>query len=124
MGNEEAYRCPGDYAPYGRGPIHEITSYQMNRCVVGGKDMFPAYRSYEFRTDAFLFWEVDETRGGGWWNDGTNMPAEGITRRHGDGATISCFGGSAIPISREEYERELDIRPGRLFCTPDEPDGY
>jgi prepilin-type N-terminal cleavage/methylation domain-containing protein len=119
------YRCPQDAPPFSRGPIHEISSYLMNRAVVGGsKSYFPALRIGRFRPDAILLWEVDEKRGGGWWNDGTNNPGQGITQRHGQYATVSCFGGYTEAMSYDAYWDEADRRPGRLRCVPGDPDGW
>ncbi|MFP4354387.1 MAG: type II secretion system protein [Phycisphaerae bacterium] len=121
----EVYRCPQDAPPYDRGPIHQITSYLMNRAVVGGsKSHFPALKLSSFRPDAIIIWEVDEQRGGGWWNDGTNNPGQGITTRHGDVATVSCFGGFTEQMSYDAYWDEVYRKPSRLRCVPQDPDGW
>ena len=122
---EAVYRCPSDREPWTMGPIHKISSYSMNRAVVGGgKSLFPALKISEFRSDAIVLWEVNELRSGGFWNDGTNKPSEGITERHGNGATVSCFGGHAEWITHVEFEEESRRAPGRLRCVPGDPDGW
>jgi prepilin-type N-terminal cleavage/methylation domain-containing protein len=122
---EEAYRCPADRPPWHMGPIHKISSYQMNRALAGANDKFPGYPIGRIRVaQAIVFWEVDEEEGGGYWNDGVNMPDQGITRRHGDGATVSCIDGSATWISVAEFDALNYHRPGRLFCNPDSESGY
>jgi prepilin-type N-terminal cleavage/methylation domain-containing protein len=48
-----------------------------------------------------LEWENDETKtGAGQWNDFANYPSEGISKRHGNGATVGVMDGSSrrIPI--------------------------
>ncbi|MFP4105566.1 MAG: type II secretion system protein [Phycisphaerae bacterium] len=125
IGEKRGYRCPADKSPYNMGPIHKISSYLMNRAYNGGgKSVWPAYKAHRFKPDAVVFWEVNEYKSGGYWNDGTNTPGQGITRRHGSGATLSTVGGEAVWVSFAEYEQMLETRPGPLYCVPDEPDGW
>jgi hypothetical protein len=53
-------------------------------------------------------WENDETKVGpgapaGQWNDFSNYPDEGISRRHGDGATIGNLDGSAGRMDMHDF---------------------
>lgn len=122
-GDKRTYRCPGERGPYDAGPIHKLTSYEINRAVVGGSSSYwPKYRLSDFGPEAICFWETDEENS--WWNDGTNNPGEGITRRHRTGATVSAFGGHTVWISLGEFYDEADRDNSRLRCVPDKDDGW
>lgn len=126
IGDAKGYRCPADQPPWDQGPTHRLTSYLMNRATVGGSDSnFPPYGLEDFHTDDIVLWEVDETRGGGVWNDGCNNPGEGITERHKTGATVACFGGHVEWIGYDEfYALADDDQPNRLRCAPKQDDGW
>ena len=114
--NHKVYRCPSDKPPW-QG-TQRISSYGMNGAVVGFGKHMPPYKSSRFRTDAICFWEVEK-----WWNDGSNYPTEGITKRHGRGASVGCFGGSVEWITFEKYYAEEAKSPSRLWCNPGSPNG-
>lgn len=126
--NHGMYRCPFDPPPW-MWPIQQISSYCMNGAFVryGRKinDRRVMYKINRFKSDAVVFWEVDEsltTAKGGFWNDGSNYPGEGITRRHGKGttgATWSCIDGRAEWITFQEYDQQQNRGPSRLWCAPD-----
>jgi len=84
-----------------------ITSYTWNGAVVGyppaGVTVPPkTFRLTQFRADAILQWETDETRPD-FFNDFSNYPDEGLSYRHGKGAIIGMFGGSAERIRRDDF---------------------
>ncbi|MFP3937379.1 MAG: type II secretion system protein [Phycisphaerae bacterium] len=119
MGEYKLYRCPLDAPPYEQGPTHRLSSYAMNKAVVGfGDEVFPPYNIEQFKSDEVCFWETDETEDGGYWNDGCNMPDEGISDRHRDGATVGCFGGHVDFFTYDEWYAEAKRRPGRIWCAP------
>lgn len=126
----ETYRCPGEAKPYNRGPTNHITSYLMNGAVVnyghyvnGQVRLFRMHEVIGFAaSDAVLLWEAHEDWGA-YWNDGSSTPNQGLTDRHGDGATVGCVGGHTDWITLEEYAEELLNRPGRLWCNPGSSDG-
>jgi len=130
VGHHETYRCPGEEKPYTRGPTNRITSYLMNGAVVnfghfveGRVRLFRTNEVISFSaSDGVLLWEAHEDWGA-YWNDGSSTPNQGLTNRHGDGATVGCVGGHTDWITLEEYERELLKRPGRLWCNPGSRDG-
>jgi len=124
--NYEIYHCPVDPPPYNPAtPTHALTSYLMNGAANGfgrqnakGDPVF--YKITKFKTDAIVLWEApdDET-----YNDGSSYPDQRQTKRHGKGASIGCFGGSAEWMLQKDLDRELRNTPGRLWCVPDSPTG-
>ena len=112
------YRCPVDFPPYQMGPVHTITSYGMHGDLRDDKHL-PAARTTEIKVArAIIFWETDETQGGGFWNDGNNFANEGITRRHFSGATVAVIDGSTEWLSYSDYYALAGQDPGRLWCKP------
>lgn len=86
----------------------------MNGAVSGFSRSLPAYRIHEFRPTSVIFWETEfET-----WNDGSSFPTEGITRRHGNGATVGLVDGGCVWFPRGDWDSELLRRPGMLWCSP------
>jgi prepilin-type N-terminal cleavage/methylation domain-containing protein len=121
----ETYRCPLDQPPYEQGPIHRLSSYGTNKVIVGyGEHLYPPYSIDLFEADEVCFWETDETESGGYWNDGCNMPDEGISDRHVDGATVGCFGGYVDFFTYDEWYAEEEEDPGRLWCKPGSTNGH
>ena len=53
----------------------------------------------QFKADSVLQWEADENTGGkvnvNYFNDFANYPDQGLSGRHGKGAIVGLFGGSA-----------------------------
>jgi prepilin-type N-terminal cleavage/methylation domain-containing protein len=114
----KTYRCPLDKPPYLMGPVHNITSYGMNGELRDTAHL-PAYRTFDLKVGrAIIFWETDETQGGGFWNDGNNFPNEGITRRHFTGATVAVIDGSTEWLNYSDYYALAGQDPGRLWCKP------
>jgi len=139
--NRKQYRCPFDQPPYLHGGPQNLTSYSMNRAVLGiepnppfsGQFLYkPSYKLNQFKPDDILFWEADERRA--IWNDGCNNPGEGITPRHGSikmaggttsgtysktaGAIVGCIGGHAEWITVFDFYKEEPIDGGRIRCGP------
>ena len=117
-----------------------ITSYVWN--TVANQYTNPNNRTFklaQFKADAILEWEPDETvldaTGAPYYfNDFANNPDEGVSSRHGKGATIGCFGGSAERMNVITFTniaggfirppnatgvswRNVSI-PNRLWCSP------
>jgi type II secretory pathway pseudopilin PulG len=117
--NQQAWFLRGQLAPYIKSPkllmcpadkpdsrfmlrpIY-ISSYSWNGAVIGYPgDRVPVPRTFkllQFKADCILQWETDENRPD-FFNDFANFPDEGISGRHGKGAVIGCFGGSAERIA-------------------------
>ena len=73
---------------------------------------------------AAILWEGDEARAhSDMYDDGANEPQNGITRRHGKGASVARLDAGVDWVTRDEYDRELADGPSRLFFSPVEAKG-
>lgn len=120
---DEIYRCPSHKEPDPHPRRSMITtSYLMNGAVCSFHRENAGQRIHRFRADAIVFWEASENSDG--WNDGSSYPTEGMTRRHGRGATVSLMDGSTQWLTHEEYREQLRTSPGMLWCAPDSRNGH
>jgi len=126
----ETYRCPAEAQPYNRGSSNHITSYLMNGAVTN-YGHYPNGEVVLYRltdmlgkqgSQGVLIWEAHEDWGA-YWNDGSSTPNQGLTDRHGNGATVGLMDGHAEWIDLADYADELAKRPGRLWCNPGARDG-
>lgn len=107
-------RCPADNNP---GLIWQrrqlLTSYIWNGAVTRYSDAKPVKMSdAQLKVTYILQWENDETKTQyGQWNDFSNFPDEGISKRHGKGATIGMLGGSAQRMPIIEFYRYAGTYP-------------
>ncbi len=113
-----------------------FSSYVWNGAVSGYGTRPQAYKITAFKPDRVLMWETDE-KTPFFFNDVSSYPDEGISERHGKGATIGLFDGSteAIRINRfytPEFAGARDSRgasipaimlPNRMWCNPGHPLG-
>jgi prepilin-type N-terminal cleavage/methylation domain-containing protein len=111
------YRCPADDGPFEGANL--LSSYRMNHTVVPVVEYHP--KIARFKTDAFLFWEIDRTAVtlptfGQFGADA--HPSDGITARHGNVAPVASFDGHVETLTRAEFEQEAALNPGRLRCPP------
>lgn len=112
--NEKVLMCPADGPGKDPGFYNRpivITSYVWNGAVVGYPSSADSlntpinkFTTPTFKPDAVLMWETYEktVNGVSYFNDFSSYPSEGISPRHGKGATIAMFGGSA---ERIRYQR-------------------
>jgi prepilin-type N-terminal cleavage/methylation domain-containing protein len=113
--NEKILRCPADAL---NTPFYQraqyLSSYIWNGAVYGyngspqvvinGNSVSGTYKLSAFKPDAILMWEDDETLNTyGQWNDFVNYPDQGISPRHGNGATIGLFSGSALRMKIRDF---------------------
>lgn len=128
LGDTKLYRCPSDPEPDESNPSavpnrpnnsQMITSYTMNGSVcrfgnrpkvtepVSGCKIWVTHKVSEFKSDAVLYWEPDDTvLVAGWWYDGSNYPNQGVaTNRHARRAAVACAGGTVERIDVPEYYR-------------------
>jgi len=141
--SEKILQCPADNvydAKFYNRQIY-ITSYTWNLVVnhYGGLAgaVSPTFKLVQFKADDILEWEPDETYSF-YFNDLANFPDEGVSKRHGKGASIGCFGGSAESIRYQVFTNMAggDVAgsptaggklwpnanpavPNRLWCRPD-----
>ena len=123
---ESVYKCQTDPGPFFNGTTHAMTSYIMNGavCGFGRPDRLPSFKLHSFRPDAIIYWEADPTRGGGEWNDGGNIPPEGLATRHRGGAAVGVLDGHVDWLPVPDYNRLLNKSPGPLWCNPGSVDGH
>jgi hypothetical protein len=145
----KTFLCPADVPNalyYQRGVF--ITSYVWNGAVAGyGGTGVPtvntpigkvtgSYKLSAFKPQYILMWENDETLPTQYWNDFSNYPDEGISRRHGKGATVGYFGGTSERMSLQKFYYwatdngpfnsgrgygKGQIMPNPLWCSPLHP---
>jgi prepilin-type N-terminal cleavage/methylation domain-containing protein len=111
VNTERVLKCPADARMDGKffQRMIYLTSYVWNGAVVG----YPAYpppnpfpRTFkvsQFKPEAILQWEADEDGTVNFWNDFSNFPDQGLSDRHGKGAVVGLFGGSAQRMPRAEF---------------------
>jgi prepilin-type N-terminal cleavage/methylation domain-containing protein len=102
--SEKILQCPADNvydAKFYSRQIY-ITSYTWNLVVNNYAASATTYKLTQFKVDDILEWEPDETYSF-YFNDLANFPCEGVSKRHGSGATIGCFGGGAESIKRNTF---------------------
>ena len=120
------YHCPDDdqnQSTTGQ-PVRAMTSFQFNGALCAYRTQSETYRVSDMRTDAIFMWETDETRGGGFWNDGGNRPDEGLSGRHRDGAPFGRVDGSTVKVTQTQYyEWVRDPYPNALWCNPNSING-
>jgi prepilin-type N-terminal cleavage/methylation domain-containing protein len=136
--NEKILMCPADNkvdAAFLQRSIY-INSYVWNAVANRWGNPNRTYKLGQFKGDAILQWEADETQPT-YFNDFTNFPDEGVSSRHGKGATIACFGGSSERLSTNAFYalaggrvvnlvdggrswKKLPVNslPNRLWCAP------
>jgi len=131
--SEKVLMCPSDKvntAFYSRGVL--FTSYVWNGAVNCFQDI-PAQKITQFKPLSVLMWETDEGTPF-YFNDSSSYPDEGISARHGKGATVGLFSGSTERISVKSWysntdqfagardqrgmQIPLNLLPNRAWCNP------
>lgn len=131
---DKVYHCPADPEPYNKGKAHNLTSYLMNWACTGfGSDSIlmtkakptrPGHKMARMKPDSWIFWEGDETRAANdMWDDGANEPQNGITKRHGKGASIGRLDGGTEWVSFGDFNAEFTKGPSKLWCDPSKSNG-
>ena len=135
---EKVMMCPSDKINtlyYSRGVLY--TSYVWNGAVNRYSDV-PALKITQFKPLNVLLWETDELNAF-FFNDSSSYPDEGISSRHGKGATIGLFSGSTERIAVKNWYSNTDqfagiqgqrgaglapgLLPSRAWCNPTHPQG-
>ena len=96
------------------------SSYVWNGSIVGygnngtGPGGFKTtFKLTQYKPDAVLQWEADgETPF--FFNDASSFPDEGISGRHGKGATLAQFGGTTLKINLKQWYDPKDLYAGTL----------
>src|SRR2546423_7429204 len=112
--NVELFKCPADKvdALYYQRQIL-FSSYVMNGAVCGYGVIEPrSYKITSFKPLNILLWEADE-KTPFYFNDCSSYPDEGISARHGKGATVGVVSGSTRRIPLAQYYGPLYAGPER-----------
>ncbi len=135
--------CPAD-VPNGNYYLRQqyLTSYVWNGGVVKYEAPGAANDTVKFSDPNMpgthiLMWENDETlvppNFPGQWNDFSNFPDQGISRRHGDGATVATLDGGATRMDMRDFYHLAGTYPngtpqggggagtGRGYASPPAP---
>ena len=138
------FMCPADKpdANYYLRNVY-ISSYVWNGAIVGygqngaGPGGYrTTFKLTQFKPDAVLEWEADE-QSPFFFNDASSYPDEGISSRHGKGATLGQFGGTTVKINVKQWYDNKDlyagalgqrgaqvvVLPNRAWCNPGKPRG-
>jgi prepilin-type N-terminal cleavage/methylation domain-containing protein len=128
---ERTMMCPADKVNllfYQRTVLY--TSYVFNGAI-NRYSTADAYKITQFKPLSVMMWETDE-KTPFFFNDSSSYPDEGISERHGKGATITVFSGSTQRINvRSWYGNEFagarglfgtgipaNLLPNRAWCNP------
>lgn len=124
--SQKLYLCPMDNtnSPLFSQRDQQLSSYAMNGAVVGyDRTNFPPAKLGSMKPDDMAFWETDEADPS-YFNDGANLPSEGVSGRHNRGAINAAFGGSVSFIRLGAwYVQVYDPNKNNLWCYPGSADG-
>jgi prepilin-type N-terminal cleavage/methylation domain-containing protein len=137
---EKIFMCPVDKPDplYYQRSIY-FTSYIWNGAVNGFGVYAPkSYKLSQFKPMSILQWEADE-KTPFFFNDCSSFPDEGISMRHGKGATVGLISGSTQRILYKEWYTQkyagppnqnphgsgmiFTFLPNQLWCNPGKPNG-
>ncbi|HZM05188.1 MAG TPA: type II secretion system protein [Candidatus Saccharimonadales bacterium] len=124
--DQRLYMCPMDYTNTAlfRQRDQQVSSYAINGAIIGFmRTNYPAEKLGAMHPDDVAFWETDETEPD-FFNDGANLPSEGVSARHNNGAIKAAFDGSVGYIRLGAwYVQVYDTNKNNLWCYPESPDG-
>jgi prepilin-type N-terminal cleavage/methylation domain-containing protein len=121
------YLCPAD-DPSKRTRGQKFSSYVMNGAVTGymfgwNHPNAPSVRLAAFQPGDCCFWEEDVTKPTA-FNDGSNSPDEGVSRRHSAGGIEALFSGTVDYVRLTDWMSDVaSTDRNRLWCYPNSPDG-
>jgi type II secretory pathway pseudopilin PulG len=136
INNMGVYRCPLDNtnSPNWRARINKMSTYVENGAICAYGNFAPqTFHQADFRQDAFIMWEPDDTSpilGVNNYNDGSSYPDPaydfGLGTRHGKiGGVVLNVSGSVQLIKYVVWAAEAkDPNKNRLWCTPSTVNGH
>jgi prepilin-type N-terminal cleavage/methylation domain-containing protein len=129
----KVYICPLDYSQTKANltefaaRIIKFCSYTMNECAINNERLTgnkTVKTTQLMEQDDILLWESDQTDGGqnngGFFNDGTSPPSQGLGRNHGgDGGSVGIVDGSVDFILYKTFTAEANSsgRNQLWWCT-------
>ena len=124
------YRCPIENTNgiFFRLREMQVCSYTMNGSVSAfgtsptGKP-WVSYKMTSFKPHFMMYWEPDEFQPS-YYDNATSNPNEGVSLRHNSGIVMGMFGGQTEFIKFKMYMSELNMSPGRLWCSPGSANGH
>ena len=135
---EKIFLCPAD-KPDSRYYQREVyfSSYVWNGAIGAYGNIEPrSFKITQFKPMNMIQWEADE-KTPFYFNDVSSFPDEGISGRHGKGATIGLVSGSTRRINVRDFYSNIyagaegqrggsipraDL-PNDMWCNPGKPDG-
>jgi prepilin-type N-terminal cleavage/methylation domain len=121
---EKVFMCPMDSVKHDVNFFQrnvEVCSYSWNGAVNAYTSGNPSFKITQFKPDRILQWETDE-KVPFYFNDCVNFPNEGISGRHGKGATVGVIGGSTESMTVVKFNVEAALPAfNRLWCNPGNP---
>jgi prepilin-type N-terminal cleavage/methylation domain-containing protein len=124
--NPKLYMCPMDNTNSSlfKERFQQLSSYAMNGAIIGYYlTNYPAEKLSRMRPDDIAFWETDEKEPS-YFNDGANLPSEGVSARHLNGAIQAAFGGAVSYVRMGAwYVQVYDTNRNSLWCYPGSPNG-
>jgi prepilin-type N-terminal cleavage/methylation domain-containing protein len=129
------YRCPLDKtnSSYFSQRINKLSTYVANGAICGYGAFAPrTYREQDFRQDAYVMWEPDDTSptlGVNTYNDGSSYPDPAVDfalgRRHGKvgGIVLVVSGGVQIVKYTVWASTAKDPNKNQLWCNPASANG-
>lgn len=109
---EKILLCPTDVVNplYYQRNIY-LTSYVWNGAVSGYGALAPkSYKITQFKPLSILMWETDE-KTPFYFNDCSSFPDEGISGRHGKGATVGLISGSTQNVRLTDWYSQTYAGP-------------
>ncbi len=136
MNTPASYRCPLDMTNTAtfKARANKLATYVMNGAVCGYGALAPAGNAYkltDFRQDAFIMWEPDDTNPtpGYGYNDGSSYPDPaidgGLGRRHGKtGGIVLCVDSHVEFVQYAAWRKESETPvKNRMYCNPGTANG-
>jgi hypothetical protein len=130
------YRCPLDKtnSTYWTQRINKLSTYVMNGALCGYGSTAPdTYKQADFRQDAFMMWEPDDTSptlGVNTYNDASSYPDPaldfGLGKRHGKSGGIVLVVSAGVQFVQYRTWATLATNPLRnqLWCNPGTVNGH
>jgi len=134
--NMALYRCPLDTtnSPTYKNRVNKLSTYVANGALCGYGVAAPkTYHEGDFRQDAYMMWEPDDTSptlGPNTYNDASSYPDPaldfGLGKRHGKlGGIVLVVSGSVQMVKYDTWAKTAkDPNKNQLWCNPASVNGH